>query len=135
MAQTGYTTKIMQKLIVVSFLFLSLFSQSQDYGWLGMPERWMEYDKQAHVLGGAWTGVVGYNITYSLMKTDDVKKKRRTSKLVSIGFGILVGSLKEWNDVNQGGKFDFADIGYTVGGNLLATYTFDILRNKKQKKK
>ena len=111
----------MRKLIFI-LLILPLLSNAQDVGWLFVNENTIPLDKQMHGAGGMYLGGVSYIVTYG--QTKDRKK----SKIVGILTPILVGTIKELSDsTKSNNKFDWEDLGYTVGGGIVATFTFDFL--------
>lgn len=128
------------------FLFLLFFftfftSKSQnDIGWMLLPEKWIELDKQMHFTGGAFIGSMSYMVTLesSLPETyaldsELYKKARRKSKIVGILLTTLVATLKETSDINTTG-FDLEDLGYSVAGGLISVYTFDFIIHRAKKR-
>ena len=111
----------MRKLIFI-LLIIPFLSNAQDVGWLFVNENTIPLDKQMHGAGGMYLGGVSYIVTYG--ETKDRKK----SKIVGILTPIIVGTIKELSDsTKSNNKFDWEDLGYTVGGGIVATFTFDFL--------
>jgi len=119
----------MRKLIFI-LLILPFLSNAQDVGWLFVNENTIPLDKQMHGAGGMYLGGVSYIVTYG------GTKDRKKSKIVGILTPIIVGTIKELSDsTKSNNKFDWADLGYTVGGGIVATYTFDFLVGRANKRK
>jgi len=119
----------MRKLIFI-LLILPFLSNAQDIGWLFVNENTIPLDKQMHGAGGMYLGGVSYIVTYG--QTKDRKK----SKIVGILTPIIVGTIKELSDsTKSNNKFDWEDLGYTVGGGIVATFTFDFLVGRAKRKK
>ena len=121
----------MKKLILIFTVLLTLNVSSQDIGWIGLPENWLELDKQQHASLGMLSGGLGY-----MVALDANGGKRSNAKLWGILIPTLAGTLKEWSDTNTTG-FDTEDLAYTVAGGIVATYAFDFIihRAKRRNKK
>jgi len=122
----------MRKLIFILLIFplLSNAQQESSLGWLFVNENTIPLDKQMHGAGGMYLGGVSYIVTYG------GTKDRKKSKIVGILTPIIVGTIKELSDsTKSNNKFDWADLGYTVGGGIVATYTFDFLVGRANKRK
>lgn len=116
----------MRKLILT---FLITFNLNAQEGVLFINDDFIALDKQKHALAGMYIGGMFYSYTYG--KTNN----RKTSKIVGILTPLLIGTFKELSDSNQpNNKFDWADLGYSFGGGVLATYTFDFLLKRKNKR-
>jgi len=119
----------MRKLIFI-LLILPILGNAQDVGWLFVNKNTIPLDKQMHGAGGMYLGGVSYIVTYG------ETKNRKKSKIVGILTPIIVGTIKELSDsTKSNNKFDWEDLGYTVGGGILATYTFDFLVGRANKKR
>ena len=82
------------------------------------------------VIGGAGVSAVTYAIAL-----DHNGGRRNNAKMWGIISSVAIGTLKEAMDSGSGGTgFDWADIGYTVAGGIVGTYTFDILANRAKKR-
>ena len=77
-------------------------------------------DKQKHFVFGGLIGGIANEQTF--LFTGNKKK----SFWIGLGVSLLSGVLKETYDKSKGGKFDFADIGYTVAGGLVGSLTINI---------
>ena len=110
-------------LLIALFLTVNIYSQDSSLGWMFVNSNTIALDKQAHFAGGGFIGMSAYFVTLGL--TDSNRKKAR---FWGIATPILVGTIKELSDSRSGGTgFDWADLGYTAGGGITATYTFDFL--------
>jgi len=122
----------MKRLALVLFLFSGLIysQESSGVGYLLVSENFIALDKQAHGAAGLWLGAGAYSMTYEITKGN-----RKKSKFWGIATPILIGTLKELSDNKAGGTgFDWADLGYTAGGGIVATYTLDFLIVRKNKR-
>ena len=111
----------MRILALILLLSFSVNAQNNGLGWMFINTNTIAADKQEHFAGGVFIGMSAYSLT--LGNTDGNRKK---AKFWGILTPILVGTLKELSDSRSTG-FDWADLGYTAGGGIVATYTFDFL--------
>ena len=119
-------TSIAVTLIMTS----SLNAQESKIGWMFINENTIALDKQMHFVGGAGVSAVTYAIAL-----DHNGGRRGNAKMWGIISSVAIGTLKEAMDSGSGGTgFDWADIGYTVAGGIVGTYTFDILANRAKKR-
>lgn len=120
----------MKKTILILSIILSLNLQAQksDLGWLFINENTIALDKQQHAVGGIFLGTTAYMIAYQ-----GKDKNRKRARFWGIVVPIVGGTLKEFADRNTTG-FDMADLGYTVAGGVVATFTFDLLMKRKHKR-
>ena len=108
----------------------SLNAQESQIGWMFINENTIALDKQMHFVGGAGVSAVTYAIAL-----DHNGGRRGNAKMWGIISSVAIGTLKEAMDSGSGGTgFDWADIGYTVAGGIVGTYTFDILANRAKKR-
>ena len=99
-------------LTIMAVLFTSINACSQE----------IPYDKKAHFVAGAWVSACAYPIVYSITKD---KKK---AFLYSLGASTLVGLGKEILDSTKPhNRFDSADLGTTILGGFMVSFTFEIL--------
>ena len=88
-----------------------------------------EPDKKMHFGAGAFFSAIGYGVGYEITK--DSKK----AALYGIGTALVVGVIKELNDSSQPGNyFDSRDLLATSYGGLTVAISFDLIRNRKQKR-
>ena len=116
---------------ILAFIILLSFSvnaQESGLGWMFINTNTIKADKQEHFAGGFYIGLSAYSLT--LGNTDGNRKK---AKFWGIVTPILVGTLKELSDSRKTG-FDWADLGYTAGVGIVATYTFDFLRQRHKRR-
>ena len=124
----------MKKLFSILLFLLPIIGNSQQessLGWMFINTNTIDADKQLHFVAGSWGGVTGYTIAYGANG-----HKRGNAKLWGVLTSVVLGTLKEVYDIKTTG-FDWADLGYTVGGGIVATYTFDFFvgrANKRRKK-
>ena len=110
-------------LLIALFLTFNIYAQENSTGWMFINTNTISADKQIHFTGGGFIGMTAYFTTLQL--TNENRKKAR---FWGIATPILVGTLKELSDSRSGGTgFDWVDLGYTAGGGITATYTFDFL--------
>ena len=120
----------MRTLAFIILLSFSVNAQESGLGWIFINTNTIKADKQEHFAGGFYLGMSAYSLT--LGNTDGNRKK---AKFWGIVTPILVGTLKELSDSRSGGTgFDWADLGYTAGGGIVATYTFDFLRQRHKRR-
>lgn len=124
----------MKKLIVTLVLLVSTFSYAQkdnELGWMMMPHKWIEHDKQLHSLAGGTVGFVAYpTFRYGANCT------KTESVLLSTATAFAAGCLKEWADSTQSdNKWDWQDVGYTTAGGFVVSVTFSLFDNKHKKKR
>ena len=123
----------MKKLFSILLFVALTASQAQDsqIGYLFISENTIPLDKQMHGAAGIGLGTMSYMVAYGASG-----ENRKTAKIWGILVPTLAGTIKELADIKTTG-FDWADLGYTVGGGIVATYTFDFLvgrANKRRKK-
>ena len=105
---------------IIMLLSLNSYAQySQGLVNMGIPA-----DKQQHFMAGGFSSIWGYGITYGNTKD------RRKAKFWGIVTPIVIGTLKEVSDIKTTG-FDVKDLGATVLGGVVVTYTFDFLVGRK----
>ena len=123
--------KLFSILLIALLPILGNAQQESSLGWMFINTNTIDADKQLHFVGGVWAGVSGYTIAYRANGY-----KRGNAKLWGVLTSVVLGTLKEVNDTNTTG-FDTADLGYTIAGGVVATYTFDFLvgRAKRRNKK
>jgi len=122
----------MKKLITIIALLICFSTNAQEdssLGWLFINSNTIALDKQFHAAGGMYLGGSSY-----LVALGANGGKRSNAKLWGILVPAIVGTLKEWSDAKTTG-FDFADLGYTIGGGIVATYTFDFLVQRKKRRR
>ena len=122
----------MRKLIFILLILPLLCNAQQEssLGWLFVNENTIPLDKQMHGAGGMYLGGVSYIVTYG------ETKNRKKAKIIGILTPLILGTIKELSDnTKSNNKFDWGDLGYTVGGGIVATYTFDFLVGRANKKR
>ena len=122
----------MKKAVLILGMILSsaMYAQDSTIGWMFINENTIALDKQMHFVGGAGVSAVTYAIAL-----DHNGGRRGNAKMWGIISSVAIGTLKEAMDSGSGGTgFDWADIGYTVAGGIVGTYTFDILANRAKKR-
>ncbi len=117
--------------LVLALMFSTLGNaQDSTIGWMFINENTIALDKQMHFVGGAGVSAVTYAIAL-----DHNGGRRGNAKMWGIISSVAIGTLKEAMDSGSGGTgFDWADIGYTVAGGIVGTYSFDILANRAKKR-
>lgn len=120
----------MKKVVTLLLLTLSfsIYSQDSKVGWLFINENTIALDKQQHASLGILGGSMGY-----MVALDSNGGRRSNAKLWGILIPTLAGTLKEWSDTNTTG-FDLEDLAYTVGGGIVATYTFDFIIHRAKRR-
>ena len=120
----------MRKLFSILLFVALTASQAQDsqIGWLFINENTIPLDKQAHAMGGIGLGTMSYMVAYGASG-----ENRKTAKICGILVPTLAGTIKELADTKTTG-FDWADLGYTVAGGVVATYTFDFIVHRAKKR-
>ena len=121
----------MKAILLFVLLSTSLNAQKDNgLGWMFINTNTIAADKQEHFVGGGFIGMNAYFIAYGSTNHD-----RKKAKFWGILTPILVGTIKELSDSRKGGTgFDWADLGYTAGGGIVATYTFDFLVGRKKRR-
>ena len=122
----------MKKAVLILGMILSgaMYAQDSKIGWMFINENTVALDKQMHFVGGAGVSAVTYALAL-----DHNGGRRGNAKMWGIISSVVIGTLKEAMDSGSGGTgFDWADIGYTVAGGVVGTYTFDILANRAKKR-
>lgn len=117
---------------LITTLLLTCKGNAQDsqVGWMFINENTIPLDKQMHFVGGAGVSAVTYAVVL-----DHNGGRRGNAKMWGIISSVAIGTLKEAMDSGSGGTgFDWRDIGYTVAGGIVGTYTFDILTNRAKKR-
>ena len=101
-------------------------------GYIGQAQM-IPYDKQKHLMAGAYVSGVTYGIVYLESK----KNKAKRAFWWGFAAGTTAGILKEVKDEIDYGGFDVKDLGATMIGSLTACVALEIFRHKpnKQKKK
>lgn len=121
----------MKKLLLILLITSSTFAQQNESGWLFINTETIPRDKQLHGAVGLFTAATTYSFTYGITKGN-----RKKSKIYAIVVPSLIGLGKELVDSKKGGSgFDLTDLGYTVGGAVLMTYTIDFLVGIKNRRK
>ena len=77
-------------------------------------------DKQKHFVAGSVIGGV------SILMMNKKVHNKKTKFWVAVGTSLVAGVLKETYDKNNGGKFDWEDVGYTVGGGIVGSFTINL---------
>ena len=117
-------------LLAVLTLSINVSAQESKVGWMFISENTIALDKQMHFVGGLGVSIPAYAIAY-----DHNGGRRGNAKLWSVISSFAVAVLKEGMDSSSGGTgFDWADIGYTVAGGTVGSFTFDILSNRAKKR-
>lgn len=110
--------------IIILVLAISITSMSYAQYSQGLVDMGIPADKQYHFIAGGFSSVWGYGVTYH--NTQD----RRKAKFWGIVTPLVIGALKEVADIKTTG-FDVKDLGATVLGGVVVTYTFDFLVGRK----
>lgn len=113
---------------LLTLLFpLFIFGQSE-IGYLFISENTIPLDKQIHGAAGIGLGTVSYMVAYGASG-----ENRKTAKIWGMLVPTLAGTIKELADIKTTG-FDWVDLGYTVAGGVVATYTFDFIVHRAKKR-
>lgn len=115
------------KALLIFLLPIAMFSQSK-VGWMFINENTIDLDKQMHFTGGAALATASYFVAYGASN-----ENRKTAKIWGIAVPILAGTIKELSDINTTG-FNWADLGYTTVGGVVATYTFDFIVHRAKRR-
>lgn len=121
--------KFFSILLITLLPILGNAQQESSLGWMFINSNTIELDKQVHFVAGSWGGVTGYTIAYGANG-----HKRGNAKLWGVLTSVVLATLKEVSDINTTG-FNWADLGYTVCGGIVATYTFDFFVGKANKRR
>lgn len=83
-------------------------------------------DKILHFVAGSYAAATGYYLA------DDIKWNNKNT---AIGLALTAGIAKEIYDYSSNGKFDEKDLLATAVGGIFVTYTIELFKNKKKKKR
>jgi hypothetical protein len=96
-------------------IFLLAFLPAISFG------QFIEKDKQMHLLAGATFAGLGYEIAV---------QENVHPFLPAVGLATFMGIVKETIDYHTYGKFDFADLGFTVLGGLASFAVIELMGGK-----
>ena len=129
-----FMNRNLKTLVVLFMMSISTIGFSQrnsSVGWLFVNENTIALDKQAHGAGGLYLGTLSYFIGYEFSGNN-----RKRGILYGLLIPTLAGFAKELHDQGKAGnRFDWADLAYTIGGGIVATFAFDFLNGKNLKKR
>lgn len=105
------------KAFIILLLFPLLLTAQNKIGFMLLPEKTMKLDKQMHMAGGIFTGIVGYSVSYK------ITKNKTKSVLLSMSLVSLVGLTKEILDKKTTG-FSQSDFWHTFTGGVIINLVF-----------